>query len=96
MIKATDMIDGGMLGLFLLGIMSRRARSAEAAVAVSIGIVLIMWLSLSKLAMWPDAWESWANPLHNFMTIVLGTSSIVLLGALLGRLRQRDPGDNSL
>ena len=73
---------GGMLGLFLLGLVSKRARNPQAVLAVTVGIALILWLSLSTTDYWPEALSDWTNPLHSFMTIVLGTSSIVLVGAL--------------
>ncbi len=73
---------GGMLGLFLLGLISRRARNPQAITAVAVGIVLILWLSLSRSDIWPASLSDWSNPLHSFMTIVLGTSSIVLVGVL--------------
>lgn len=38
---------GGMLGLFLLGLISKRAKNAEAALAVAVGVAAITWLSLS-------------------------------------------------
>jgi SSS family solute:Na+ symporter len=76
--------SGGMLGLFLLGILSRRTRSVEAGIAVAIGVLVIAWASLSPGA---DAW--WANPLHSFMTIIIGTLAIFLGGVLLSRKRQR-------
>jgi len=76
---------GGMLGLFLLGLVSRRAKNPAAAVSVIAGILLILWLSLSKTALWPESLANWANPVHSFMTIVLGTSTIVLGGILAGR-----------
>ncbi|MFT4588292.1 MAG: SSS family solute:Na+ symporter [Limisphaerales bacterium] len=75
---------GGMLGLFLLGLISRKARNPQAILSVVVGTLLILWLSLSKTDLWPERWSAWANPLHSFMTIILGTSSIVLLGALIG------------
>lgn len=76
---------GGMLGLFLLGLISRKAKNPHAVVAVVGGALLIMWLSLSKTDLWPESQSGWANPLQSFMTIILGTSSIVLLGVLLSR-----------
>ncbi|MCA9186848.1 MAG: sodium:solute symporter [Pirellulaceae bacterium] len=75
---------GGMLGLFLLGLISRRARNPQAIVAVVVGILLILWLSLSVMSYWPAALSGWKNPLHQNLTIVIGTSSIVLLGVLAG------------
>jgi SSS family solute:Na+ symporter len=73
---------GGMLGLFLLGLISRRARNPQAVVAVVVGILLILWLSISTTDIWPESMSDWSNPLHSFMTIVLGTTSIVLVGIL--------------
>lgn len=72
---------GGMLGLFLLGLISKRAKNPHAILAVSIGVLVIAWLSLSPS--WAGtSWSEYANPLHSFMTIVIGTSTIVLLGLL--------------
>lgn len=73
---------GGMLGLFLLGLISRRARNPQAIVAVTAGIILILWLSFSTTDLWPESLSGLSNPLHSHMTIVLGTSSIVLVGVL--------------
>ncbi|MHC4994207.1 MAG: sodium:solute symporter family protein [Planctomycetota bacterium] len=73
---------GGMLGLFLLGLISRRARNPQAVVAVAVGILVILWLSVSTTDLWPQSLSNWSNPLHSFLTIVLGTSSIVLVGVL--------------
>ena len=76
--------SGGMLGLFLLGVLSRRARSFEAATAVVIGVLVISWASLS-----PGREVWWANTLHSFMTIIIGTLAIFLTGAVLSRHRSR-------
>ena len=74
--------SGGMLGLFLLGILSQRARSFEAAAGVVIGVLVITWASLS-----PGQETWWANPLHSFMTIVIGTLTIFVVGVILSRGR---------
>jgi len=76
---------GGMLGLFLLGLISRRTQNPQAIIAGIVGVLVIMWASLSpRDNIWPDALSAVANPLHSFMTIVVGTCSIVLVGAFLG------------
>jgi SSS family solute:Na+ symporter len=85
---------GGMLGLFLLGLISRRARNPQAMIAVVVGILLILWLSLSTTDFWPKSWSHWSNPLHSFMTIVLGTTSIVLVGVLATLLASRNTRSN--
>jgi solute:Na+ symporter, SSS family len=75
---------GGMLGVFLLGLISKRAGNPAAALGVVAGVLMTLWLSLSTTEMWPQAWRSWSNPLHNFLTIIIGTSTIVIVGMLVG------------
>lgn len=72
---------GGMLGLFLLGILSRRSRGASAAIAVTVGVLVIAWLTFSpEMEKWPSAVR---NSLHSNMTIVVGTLVIFLCGVLI-------------
>lgn len=87
--QLAGIFSGGMLGLFLLGMISRRARSPEAATGVVIGVLLILWLSLSQASWWPAEWRHLRNPLHPLMTTVVGTLAILLIGMLLSRRRQR-------
>jgi SSS family solute:Na+ symporter len=83
---------GGVLGLFLLGLLSR-ADNAAGAIAVAVGLLVIFWMSLPQL---PEAWiervpEGFRNHLHANMTVVVGTLMIFLVGigvsALRGSLR---------
>jgi solute:Na+ symporter, SSS family len=75
------MLGGGMLGLFLLGMISKRANSPVAAAAVLLGLVVVGWMSLSKsLPGWPKGLQS---PFHGFLVPVLGTLTILLSGLLL-------------
>lgn len=87
--QLAGIFSGGMLGLFLLGMISRRARSPEAATGVVIGVLLILWLSLSHASWWPTEWRGIRNPLHPLMTTVFGTLTILLIGMLLSRRRDR-------
>jgi len=91
--KVQGTFTGGMLGLFLLGLVSRRAKNPQAITAVLVGTLLIAWMALSQMDIWPESMEKVRNPMHGFMTIVLGTSTIVLLGAILTSLggTQREP-----
>lgn len=74
---------GGMLGLFLLGLISRRAGNPAAATAVVIGVLVILWMTLSPgSGILPDGLQS---PFHSFMTVVVGTLVILLAGLLLAR-----------
>jgi len=84
--KLASIFSGGMVGLFLLGMISRRAESASAVTAVLIGGLVILWMVFSQSHYWPGAWAQWRSPFHSFMVIVVGTLSILLTGLLLSRL----------
>jgi SSS family solute:Na+ symporter len=85
--QLAGIFSGGMLGLFLLGMISRTAGNFEAKLATVIGIIIILWMSLS--AMLPDHLMIIRNPLHLNMVIVVGTLSIFLAGAVTARIRRR-------
>lgn len=83
---------GGMLGLFLLGILSKRSGNAEAIAATTIGIMVILWLSLSNLI--PSEYSYFKSPLHANMTIVIGTMAIFLTGSIMARFKkEKQPVD---
>lgn len=79
---------GGMLGLFLLGIISKSTKNAEALTATLIGIVVIIWLTFSVQL--TDEYAYLRNPLHQNMTMVVGTLTIFLLGLLLTKLKGKE------
>ena len=81
----SSIFSGGIVGLFLLGMISRRANSPAAATAVACGILVIAWMVLSKSAMWPTSWNWLQSPFHDFMIIVVGTMTILLVGVLVSR-----------
>ncbi len=85
---------GGMLGLFLLGLVSKRARNPQAMLAVVAGVLVILWMSVSTKPWWPVQWAAYASPIHTFMTIVIGTSTVVVTGATLGSLTANRRGDS--
>ena len=61
----------GMLGLFLLGIISRHTGNVEALIATIIGILVIIWMALPQLI--PEKYASLRNPLDKNLIIVIGT-----------------------
>ena len=67
--KLAGIFSGGMLGLFLLAMLARRANAVAAALALACGVGLILFMSLSDL-----------NRFHSFLTIVFGTTVIVVVG----------------
>ena len=85
--QLAGIFGGGTLGLFLLGILSRRAGSTAGFLGVAAGVVLILWMSLS--AGWTGALAPYRSPFHNFLTIVFGTLAILLVGFLAGLVGSR-------
>ena len=71
--------SGGMLGLFLLGYFSRKVTNVPAVIGVVLGLLVITWMSLSPIYF--D--ETMQNPLHSYLTIVIGTMIIFFTGFLL-------------
>jgi SSS family solute:Na+ symporter len=83
--ELSGIFAGGMLGLFLLGLISRQTKNAAAITAVIIGIIVILWMTFSgKLS---ENYAFLKNPLHKNMIIVVGTLSIFLTGLLITKLR---------
>lgn len=74
---------GGMLGLFLMGMISKSAGNATAKIATAIGILVIIWMTFSVLL--PEEYAGLRNPLHMNMVIVIGTLVIFLSGVLISK-----------
>ena len=77
---------GGMLGLFLLGMISRSAGNTVAKLATIIGILVIVWMTFSNLL--PEQYAGWRNPLHMNMVMVVGTLTIFLSGLLISKFKR--------
>ncbi|MDP0500827.1 MAG: sodium:solute symporter [Verrucomicrobiota bacterium JB022] len=75
-----SIFSGGMLGLFLLSILARRANATAALVGTIVGLILILWMSLSPKMGWLG--EGLQSPFHNYLVIVFGTTTILLVGFL--------------
>jgi SSS family solute:Na+ symporter len=78
---------GGMLGLFLLGVISRSTGNAIAKTATILGILVILWMTFSYLI--PERYAAFRFTLHINMVIVVGTLTIFLSGVLLTALKTR-------
>ena len=84
-----SIFSGGMLGLFLLGFMARKAKRMAAALGTAVGVLVIFWMSISPLWFKEGVWLKIQNPLHANMTIVIGTTVIFLVGFLLTLLLRK-------
>jgi SSS family solute:Na+ symporter len=76
----------GMLGLFLLGIISKLTNNHEAMIATSVGVLVILWMTFSSFI--PIEYKSLRNTLNTNMIIVIGTLTVFLTGIGLMKIRQ--------
>lgn len=74
-----SVLSGGMLGLFLLGMISKRTRALHAVVATVLGVLVLAWITFGP------TWFSFPRLLHVNLAIVFGTMAIFLTGTLLPR-----------
>ena len=84
--KLSGIFAGGMLGLFLLGLISRKADNAGALTGVVLGVLVICWMTFADF--FPEEFRS---PFHAHMIIVVGTLTIFLTG--IGISHWRSSGD---
>ncbi|WP_316847418.1 sodium:solute symporter [Pedobacter psychrodurus] len=85
--ELSGIFAAGMLGLFLLGMISRQTKNHEAITATIIGIAVIIWMTFSSLL--PPEYEAFRNPLHQNMIIVIGTLTIFLAGLFLTKIKNK-------
>ncbi len=88
--------SGGMVGLFLLGFLSRRATSKIALVSAVVGVSVILWMtaSLPRFGIWPESLAAFRCPLNELMITVCGTAAILVTGfALTILLTKREKGE---
>lgn len=84
-----SIFSGGILGLFLLGYMSKNVKEMDALIGVIVGVIVIAWMSLSPVFFTDGSWSEFRSPFHANLTIVFGTTAIFLTGFLLSRLFNR-------
>jgi solute:Na+ symporter, SSS family len=78
-----SIFSGGMLGLFLLAFLSKRVRNTDAAIGVIVGVLVIVWMSLSPLYFTKGNLLAFKSPFHSNLTIVIGTLTIFLVGFMI-------------
>jgi SSS family solute:Na+ symporter len=82
----SGIFSGAMLGLFLLGMISRSAGNAAAKTATVVGVIVIAWMTFSSML--PEHYSGLRSALHTNMVIVVGTLSIFLVGILVAKSRK--------
>jgi SSS family solute:Na+ symporter len=77
----SSIFSGGILGIFLLGLLCRRANNPAAVAAVTCGLLGITWITLSAAGLWPATLDFARSPFHAFLAIVMGTL-VILFGGI--------------
>jgi SSS family solute:Na+ symporter len=89
-------IASGMLGLFLLGIISKRAGNRAAIISIVVGTLAIIWMTVSLKSFtdiihsimpafsMPAWFETVRFTWHEFMIPVAGTLLIIVIGVVAG------------
>lgn len=77
--KLASIFSGGMLGLFLLGVLSRRKNIVGAIAGVIAGLGIILWMTITNLL---PSDRAIGPEFHTYLTIVFGTITIFLVGFL--------------
>jgi SSS family solute:Na+ symporter len=84
--QLSGIFAGGMLGLFLLALISRQTKNHEAIIAAIIGSLVILWLTFPSVI--PLQYSALRNTLNTNMTIVIGTLVILLVGIVLTKIKE--------
>lgn len=88
-----SIFSGGMLGLFLLAFLSKKVRNIDAVIGVIIGVIVIIWMSLSPLYFTEGNLLAFKSPFHSNLTIVFGTLVIFLVGFITMKLFSKKPAE---
>jgi len=76
-----SVFSGGMLGLFLLGAFARRTGKVQAMVATGLGVLVVLWIVFGQTL------TCGHQIVHMNLAMVLGTITLVFMGALLPKKR---------
>lgn len=82
--KLASIFSGGMLGLFLLAYFSKKVNNLAAIIGVTVGVIVIGWMSLSPILFKSGDLQKYASPFHSYLSIVFGTMAIFIIGFLSG------------
>lgn len=78
--QIAGIVSGGMLGLFLLGLLCRRAGSHAAVAGVAAGVAVILWMTFSPS--WEGLPPNLRSPFDKLLVLVFGTATILIVGSL--------------
>lgn len=91
--QLAGIFGGGVLGLFLLGLMRRQAGNLSALTGVACGVLTIVWMTFSPKL--DDSFAAIRSPFHGFMIPVVGTGVILIVGLLVSLVEKPTPSRSS-
>jgi len=92
--QVSAIFGGGMLGLFLLGLLIKRAGHISALSGVIVSIVVISWATFARGL--PEGWRWLECPFHKYLTGLLGAASLVVVGAILAVFVRQCGGEEAI
>lgn len=84
---------GGMVGLFLLGILVRRAGHVSALCGVVVSVLVIAWATFARNL--PEGWRWLQCPFHPHLTGLLGAAALILVGCIVAAILREERGEPS-
>jgi SSS family solute:Na+ symporter len=96
-IRLIALTSGGLLGLYLLGFLTRRGDGRSAGLAIAATLALSLYRALSPQAWFPAALRvPWLDAVHGYYTALLAHALMFGVGWLAGlALPRRQPADAS-
>jgi SSS family solute:Na+ symporter len=85
--QLSGIFAAGMLGLFLLGIVSKQTKNTEAFLAVVIGVLVITWMTFPSMI--PEKFSYLRSTFNTNMIIVIGTLAIFLAGIFFTFIKRK-------
>lgn len=76
--------SGGMLGLFLLGFISKQTNNLVGIIATLAGLLMIIWMTISQTN--PDLFGRFTFAWNAYLIPVIGTLVILITGLVLSRI----------
>jgi SSS family solute:Na+ symporter len=87
--QLAGIFGGGMIGLFLLGMLAPRAGNRAGLTGITVGVLLILWLTFSPKL--PDDYAMFRSPFDKLLTPVIGTLGALIAGLATAAIRPELP-----
>ncbi len=89
----SGVLGSGIIALFLLGLLCRKANNSIAITSVIFGSLVTVWMVMSSSGLWRENWGIPASPFHKLLVIVIGSFVVIGIGCLLSLARKNASQD---